>query len=200
MPLITGPGGSISGPGGSTSTLQNVPTVEPECLQAGDTLRFNKTLWNFSGPDWTLTYSLISPTLQPITFDTVSDGSTFEVNVPSATTAEWEVGTYLMTGTVSDGTDRFTVYQAEIRITPNAAAATDVVEYRSWCERTLALVELTLSGAIARRDISYSINGRSITAKTDKELFEARDYLKACLAQENSRGKNRRILTKFVRI
>lgn len=178
----------------------NIAKVEPEFFQSGDTLRFDKSLPDFSGPTWALTYSLVSPSLQPISFVTNSTGSIFSVTVLPAITSAWVAGLYQITGTVSDGTNRYTIYQSEITITPDTSIQTGTIDYRTFAEKMLAAVELTLTGAISRRDISYSINGRTITAKTDDELFKARDYFKACVTQEKSFGKNRKVLTKFTSI
>lgn len=178
--------------------MSAIATVEPTRFQAGDTLRFNKTIDAYPGPTWILTYNLVSP-VNPFQYIvTTSANATFEVNVPSAVTALYADGVYMMTGQVADGTDRYTIYQAEILITPNLGTSSNT-DYRSFNQRMLALIDSMIEGAIPRRDISYSVNGRTFTAKNDMDLLKARDYFVAAVAQELSLGKNRRILTRFVR-
>ena len=179
----------------------NIPDCEPLVFQAGDTMLFNRNLYDYPGSaGWVLTYTLVSGTLPVQTFATNSTTSTFQVNVAPAITAAWQPGVYLMTGTVSNGADRFTVYQGEITVNPNleALAPGATYDYRTWAAKSLAIIELVLSGALARDDATYMINGRSKTAKSNKELRDDRDYLKSCVAQESKFGKNRKILTRFL--
>jgi len=179
------------------SLIANVPLVEPLRFEAGSTLLFQKSFPDYSGTTWSLNYYLRSPALAAINIAATANGSDFLVNIPAATTASWAAGTYLMSGEVSLSPDRFTIYQNEIVIQPNAQAAS-TLDYQTWAQKTLAIVEAVISGAMARRDVSYSINGRSISSMTHIKLLESRAWLRAEIAQEKSFGKNRKILTRYV--
>ena len=175
----------------------DIPTVEPNKHQAGTTLLFKRALPDFPADTWTLTYELRSHINAPLTITATADGSNHSVNVAFATTVDWNAGEYLMTGYVTNGTQRHQVYQAKLEIT--AYSATEgTYEWRTYAVRMLALIEATIEGRVARSDVSYSINGRSFTPKSDDDLLKVRDYFRAEVNQEKRTGLNRKILGRFV--
>lgn len=178
----------------------DVPTREPTEHQAGTTLRFDRTLSDFPASDWTLAYSLRSSdgANAPIEITATADGNTHSVSVTAADSQIWNAGEYLMIGYVTEisGDEVYQVYRDLIQITP-WLGGTEPIEWRTYAQRMLALIESVLSGALSRRDVSYSINGHSFSAKTDADLLEARAYFKAEVAKEQNGGRRRKILTRF---
>ena len=175
----------------------DIPTVEPTKHQAGTTLLFSRSLPDFPANTWTLTYELRSHVNAPLSFTASANGTAHSVDVSFSTTADWNSGDYLMTGYVTDGTQRHQVYQSKIEITPYSATE-GTYEWRSYAVRMLALIEDTIAGRVARSDVSYSINGRSFTPKSDEDLLKVRDYFRAEVNQEKSAGRNRKILVRFI--
>ena len=169
----------------------------PNEFQAGDTLKFIYYHDQYSPPTWDLSYALRGLNLTAIDFNAVQDGNQWLVNVAPAATDLWQPGTYSASGYVTDGVDRFSVTGSEIVVLPNLFTETSY-DNRSYLEQILALIEATIAGTVTRSDISYSINGRNFTAKTDQQLLDARKQIKADIFQEQSKGKNRRVLTRFI--
>lgn len=171
------------------------PTVEPTELTVGNTWEWTRDFSDYPASDWTLVYYLTPTNGSVITITATADGDTHEVSVPASTTSGYAAGSYLFTGFVNDGVDRFEVYRSTITVKANPTTAHT---WKSYAQQMLDLIESTLSGAVARRDISYSINGRSFTAKTDSDLIKARNYFRAEVQHEASAGKNRKIVGRFV--
>ena len=176
----------------------DIPAYEPSVIEAGTSLIFTRTYPDYDPPTgWTLTYQLTSTTEAPITFAaTIVDGE-FKVDVPYGTTTTWTPGYYQMAGYVNNATERHRVYLGEIRILPiNDGIAS--YEWRTYNRQMLEMIETQLKTGIIDNAISYSINGRSFTAKSNTDLLAAYNYFKAAVAQETNAGKQRRILARFV--
>jgi hypothetical protein len=79
----------------------------------------------------------------------------------------------------------------------NACLSTTEQPAVTFAEKMLEKIEGVLTGRLGRDEITYSINGRSFTAKSDQQLLDARAWFRNEVNQERARGKNRRILTRF---
>lgn len=174
----------------------DIPTIEPSKHQAGTTLKFKRSLPDFPADTWTLTYELRSNENAPLTITASTDGNNYSINEAYSTTANWNAGEYLMTGYVTSATERHQVYQAAIEITPYTAGK-DVYQWRTFAEQMVAKAKLAIEGRIERTEISYSINGRSFTAKSDEDLYKALAYWENKVALEKTKGRNRKILVRF---
>ncbi len=177
------------------------PTIEPITLQAGDTLTFTKSFSDFGADDgWALTYRLVSRLgLTAIDVSATADGSDFEVNVPAATTALWGPGDYTLYGFVTKSPDRYQVYKGVFTVTPDPASV-DFVDSRSYLEKVLEKLEAVILNGVIREVIRYSYGGVSTEVQTMKDALDARDRIKALIAQENAAatGTQQKILTRFV--
>lgn len=177
----------------------DIPIVEPTEHQAGTTLKFDRSLPDFPSSAWTLSYSLRSDVAAPIDITASAQNSGHRVNESHTTTADWTAGDYLMTGyvTATDNSERHEVYCAEITIKPYTAGE-ETQDWKSFNRRMVDLIEDMLADRIPRDVVSYSVNGRSFTAKSNTELLDAYNYFKARLAHEERQGKTRRILIRRV--
>lgn len=176
------------------------PTVEPTSLQAGDTLNFIRKFADFPASTWTLSYRLVSRAgLSAIDIASTADGDSFEVNIPSATTAAYSAGDYTLFGYVTDGTDRFTVYRGNFTITPDPASES-FIDSRSYLEKVLEKLETVILDGVIREVIRYSYNGVSTEVQSMSQALDARDRIKALIAQEETlaNGRQQKILTRFV--
>ena len=173
------------------------PTIEPKTFQAGNTFTFTRTFADY-GTGWTLSYRLVSPTLPAIDIPASFASGTYTVAVASATTSGWAPGDYRMSGYVTDGTNRYSVYDDDLTITPDLGVEA-TADTRTWAEKTLADVEAMLAGSLVRPELSYSINGRTYSFRTTADLLRTRDYLRADIAHDRAQkaGHNRRIVVQF---
>jgi len=177
----------------------DIPLVEPTQHQAGTTLKFDRSLPDFPSTLWVLSYSLVSEAAAPINITATSNNSGHRVSVAHTTTVDWTAGDYLMTGyvTASDDSERHEVYCAEFTVKPYTAGE-ETQEWKSLNRKMVERIESMLLERIPRDVVSYSVNGRSFTAKSNGELLEAYNYFKARLANEQSQGGTRRILIRRV--
>ena len=177
----------------------SIPTVEPTVIEAGTSLIFTRDYPDFDSTLWTLTYQLVSTSEAPITITAVADGTGYKVEVAYTVTETWPEGEYLMSGYVTEiaGTERHKVYEARLTIKPKIYGA-ESFEFRTYNEQMVALIEEQLKSGIVRETISYSINGRSFTCKSNSDLLEAYNYFRAEVASEAAAGKTRKILARFV--
>ena len=180
----------------------DIPTVEPVLIQAGTTLRFNRSLPDFTADLWALAYALRShnTSAAPIDITAAANGTGHEITEAAATTADWLAGDYLMIGYVTDlatSLEKHEVYRAMFKVLPDVTN-NPTYEWRSYAQQMLDKVEAVLSGRLARDDSSYSINGRTFTAKSDNDLLLVRNYFRSEVARENNGGRRKKILTRFV--
>lgn len=177
-----------------------VPTTEPTVIHAGDSIHFERDIDDYSAADWTLTYRLLSMAgAAAITFTAAADGSKFEITVTSAVTAAWTAGEYTLIGYLTDGTSRVQVYSGKFSVLPDPATV-DHFDSRTYLERILALLEEVIEKGVIREVIRYSYGGVTTEVQSMKDALDARDRIKAAIAQEEAvaKGKQRRILTRFV--
>ena len=174
----------------------DIPTKEPSVIHAGMTLKFDRAFPDFPSDVWTLTYALRNATAAPIDITATANNTDHRVNETIATTQTWIPGTYQMLGHVTDGTEKHQVFCArvEVKLDPSLELNYD---HRTFAETMVDLIKLRLSGAASDDVISYSINGRSFTVKSDADLQTAYDYWQGRVNEERRRGTNRKILGRF---
>jgi hypothetical protein len=176
-----------------------VPTFEPVEIFAGDSIHFTKTLSDYPAGTWTLAYRLLSMQgATAVTLTATADGTDFDVAVTSAVTALWAAGEYTLIGYASYGTERVQVYSGKFTVRPDPATVSSY-DGRTYLERILALLEKVIEEGVIREVIRYSYGGASSEVQTMKDALDARDRIKAAIAQEAAQkgGKQRRILTRF---
>ena len=178
-----------------------VPTIEPTSIQAGNTLRFDRDFSDFPASTWALTYVLRSrlPGVASITITGVASDDTFEINESAATTAQWTPGDYTMVGYVTLSPDRYEVFRQQVTITPDVATLELPYDGRTFYERLLQQVRDVIESGVVREVIRYSFNGVSTEVQSLDDAFKAEAYLVSKVAQEKSKGKQRKVLTRFVR-
>lgn len=174
-----------------------VEDEEPSVITAGDSITWSKFYPEYPADVWTLQYWAKPVTGTGFQFAAIANGLDFLVTKDKTSSASLTPGDYLLVGFVSTATERHLVYSGKLTVLPNLGS-TAAYDGRSWAAKTLADVEAMLLGTMARSEISYSINGRSFTLRSTKDLLEARDYLRAEVAAESFGGRNRKILTRFV--
>ena len=178
----------------------DVPTFEPVEFNAGDTLAFDKSLPDFASASYTLTYYLVpsSGTGYSIVASAASGNVDFNIRVTAAVTATYSPGSYKLTGYISDATSRYKIYDGDCEVLPNTGSDTGY-DFRSWAEKRLVDVEATIASLLVRLESEYSINGRHQVNRSLRELQEQRHSLLAEIANAKSKGRNRKILGRFVR-
>jgi hypothetical protein len=176
-----------------------VPTSEPTEHQAGNSLAWTKTLSDYPASAWTLTY-YIPPSnagQAPISITATPDGDDFSIAVTAADTTAWEAGSYWLAGYVSNTTERYQVYFGPLTITANIAGMEtgNAFDGRTQSQRLLAKAIAAYEDAL-RAVAEYGFNG--VHSKLQLEaLSKEIDRLTDKVTQEQSTGRNRKILARF---
>ena len=135
--------------------------VEPTEICAGDSAVWTRTVLGYaSSQGWTLTYYLqmAGNAVIPVVATADPDGSSYDVNVPGATTGGWAAGQYawkaVITGTGANLGQRFTVDWAELVVRPDPTRTYDPRSHARKCyEAVTAVLEGRMGDPITRYKI-----------------------------------------------
>lgn len=172
-----------------------IPTVEPTELVIGDTWTWKRVLSDYPPSVWTLTYRLVPQSGSVIAFSATDSSGDHLVSVSAATTSAYTSGDYRLIGSVTGNSERYEIYRGNVTVHPDVTAAYD---YRTYWETIVDTCKEALTGAAGRSEVSYSINGRSRTAKTHDEILSLLAYAQNQVFLESSKGRNRKILGRFI--
>lgn len=179
-----------------------IPTTEPTTVNAGDTIRWTKTLPDYpASAGWVLTYTLLNAASK-VTITATASGSDHAVNVSAATSATWTAGDYAWRAQVALAGDVFTVGEGRITVAPSFGAAT--LDTRSSARRALEAVEAYLADPSNLTAAKYMIAGRSLDRFPLPDLWAHRDRLRFEVAREDAATRaaaglpdNRRVFVRF---
>ena len=153
----------------------NAATIEPEKIVAGDRLIWKRTDLNadYDNSAFTLKYSarLEGSGSTEIEITASASGDDYLVEVASATTASYTVGTYRWQMYITRNSDsqRLTLDSGTWEVVANRDAAT--TDPRSHARIMVEKIESVLEGRPDADVSSYSINGRSLTKIAIPELM-----------------------------
>jgi hypothetical protein len=179
-----------------------IPTIEPSLITAGDTLKWVKTLADYSAADgWVLSYVFINAAAK-FSITATASGSDFAVTVAAATTAAYAAGAYDWRAQVSKSGEVYTVSTGRATVKPAFSVAT--LDGRSQARTSLEAIEAMLQGRASSAVHEYEIAGRRLKYIPVPELLQLRDALRADVAREDTAariasglGDNRRIYVRF---
>lgn len=164
--------------------MADIPTTEPSIVNAGDTVRWTKTLADHPATDgWVLAYTFINAAGK-FTLTASASGVDHAVNAAPATTNAWPAGDYDWRAQVSKAGDVFTV--AEGRITVRASFGASTLDARSTARKALEAVEAYLANSNNISAAEYQIAGRQLRRFNLPELWAHRDRLRQEVAREDA--------------
>lgn len=164
--------------------MADTPTTEPLVVNAGDTVRWTKTLADYPASDgWALTYTFINAAGK-FTVAASASGADHAVNASAATTATWPAGDYDWRAQASKAGDVFTVAEGRITVRPSFGAAT--LDARSSARKALEAVEAYLANSNNLSAAEYQIAGRQLRRYSLPELWSHRDRLRQEVAREDA--------------
>lgn len=141
---------------------QSIPTAEPAVLQAGDTLKWRRTLPDYpASAGWVLAYRLINAAAR-IDIAAAAEGDDHLVTVPAATSAAWSDGDYTWTAFVTKAGERFTVGTGRVTVRPDLAAMPAGFDARSTARKALDDLRAALAAWISSNGHiqEYEVAGR----------------------------------------
>jgi len=148
-----------------------IGTALPTTFTAGDTLKFQITLDEYSAADWTLYYVLVKSDTQ-ITFNSSASGTAFLVNVAKATTANWSAGEYRFTAYVADATERKTVDSGAIEILTDISQESSGYDDRSHVKIVLDALESVIEGKASSDTMMTKVGDRSLSRMSASEIYD----------------------------
>ena len=161
-----------------------IPTTEPASINAGDTVKWLKTLTDYpASAGWLLAYVLINAAGK-VTFSASVQGDDHLVNVGAATSTAWQAGAYDYRAQVSKNGEVYTVGCGRIVI--NAAFGSATLDARSQARQALEAIEATLTGRASSATAEYEIAGRKMKFIPFPELLALRDRLRQDVAREDA--------------
>jgi hypothetical protein len=166
-----------------------IPTTEPTKFRAGDTIKWTKTLADYSAADsWILSYSIrgsIDVDDSDVTVSTHSNGTDFSVVIASTFTSTMTAGTYWWLARVTLSGEVFTVDQGTFTVTTDIQAADGgSFDGRSAVKVRLDSVQSAIDTLITNKMASYNLDGRTTTYLDLPSLMTERDRLKQEYASE----------------
>ncbi len=168
-----------------TDINQDYLKVEPQQANAGTTWRWTRSFTDFPANTWTLTYYFREVTGK-YSFDIVAtnDNNAFQVNLDSTVTDDYAPGVYSGQGFVSNGNDRFLVYENQLEVATDFKHQGVGKDTRSHAQKVLQAIKGLLEGKFTEDASSYSIAGRSITKLSPAELIDAKNYYESLVVSE----------------
>lgn len=179
-----------------------IPTIEPTTVNAGDTIRWTRTLPDYpASAGWVLAYTLLNAASK-ITITSAASGDDHAVNVAAATSAAWVAGDYAWRAQVSKSGEVYTVGEGRMTVAPSFGAAT--LDTRSSARKALEAVEAYLADPSNLTAAKYEIAGRSLDRFPLTDLWSHRDRLRFEVAREDAAARvaaglpdTRRVFVRF---
>lgn len=154
-----------------------VPITEPLVVTAGDLVTWKRSLPDYPANDgWVLSYALTKSSVR-ITFSASASGADHLVSVTASTSAGWTAGAYLMQGYVTKAatSERYRVFEANIEILTNLAAASSGYDGRSHAKKCLDAIEAVLESRATKAIQSWSGLEQSFSLIPTADLLTMRD-------------------------
>jgi hypothetical protein len=165
-----------------------IPTCEPTSIVAGDTVKWTRSLSDYSAADgWSLTYAIRGVGSVDVEAATDTDGVGFAVTLSAQNSAKLAAGQYQFIGYVfsaDDPPEQYTVFgPVSLTVLPNIgdAKAGELVLDE---EKELALINAQIQELLASPNESYSIGGRAAAKRKLADLYQARGIVIARLGRK----------------
>lgn len=179
---------------GNAFDSANYLTSEPEELVIGDRWTWKRPdlAIDYPSSDYTVSYTADKQGAGTTTFSITATGTEHTVEVASATTAGYTPGTYAWQLYVTRTSDsqRKSIASGTWSVIANLSAST--ADPRSHVKKVLDAIEATIEGRASIDQMSYSIQGRTLSRTPLADLLKLRDDYKSEYAAElnNERRKH----------
>ncbi len=157
---------------GDSATWKDAPTVD----------NARRAL---SPPSWTLKYAIRGA--QTLDLTATQDGTDWTTSISKAQSAALTAGRYYWQAYVENGSERITIGNGQLDITPNLSTASAGAELRTQSKQDLDAVQAAMRAMIAGGAVQkYMIHGRQVEKMTMADLIQLESKLKATVARENA--------------
>lgn len=185
------------------------PNFEPEKITAGVTASWTRSFPDYPASVWTLSYALVKMDPaggagQSIRFVAAASGDDFLVNVGPAVSQGYAPGDYKARAYVTDGVNRYQVWEGEFTIEADFAAAAPG-DVRTHARKVLDAIEAVLEKRGTQQILEWTVEGVQLRRATVQDLMTLRDRYVTIVRKEEAmdrvragKASGRRILTRFV--
>lgn len=156
----------------------------PTNIVAGDTYTWQVSCPDYPASDgWALKVTITNVTIRKqIDAATASDGKSFDVTLPSATSDDLTVvGPYTITEVVWRGTgaslERHTVYTGTVNVTADMTTSGTAADLRTHARKVLEAIEAAIEGRATRGQLDTTVIGdRQVKYLAPGELLKWRSF------------------------
>ena len=169
--------------------MLTIPTQEPSSVIAGDTVKWLKSLSDFSALDgWSLAYQLINKN-HKITINAIPHGADFLINESAISTAAWIADEYAYRAQVSKAGEIYTVASGTIFVKPsyNVNNLNTHSQARTILEGLMAAYQVAVTDRAFVQE--YEIAGRRMKFMNMADWIKAIDYWRAEVSAEERADK-----------
>lgn len=156
--------------------MADVPTDHPESLAAGDTLKFERFLADYSSDDgWSLTYFVRGrDTGMALSYTGTPYQGGWRFAVGKDVTVGWTTGQYRYEAYVYKAGERHKVDFGRFEITPDFQLGVGGLDIRTTNEKILDAIIATIQGTASSAEQQMSIGNKSISRFSPMELEDLR--------------------------
>ncbi|HWT00204.1 MAG TPA: hypothetical protein VN256_08150 [Pyrinomonadaceae bacterium] len=174
----------------------SISTFEPTEITAGSTLKWVKSLLDYPASEGYVLKYYFRGAGTGFDATATADGDDFEVNVPTATTAQMAAGTYYWQAEVSLSGEKFIVDTGEVKVKASlaATAAGDAFDGRSEAKKILDAIDAMLKGKATLDQQEYSIGNRALKRIPIPDLLSLRKHYAQLVARERRVAKGAPLL------
>lgn len=179
--------------------MATIPTTEPEKITAGDTVKWYKSVTDYTPDTATLTYRFVpqftdssDAAIDP-TSVTGADNSDdrWLVTVSAAVSGALDPGDYKWYAQIIDGTEVYTVDSGTFTVFPDPTATS--YDARTHVKKTLDAINAVIEGKATKDQEAWTVEGRSVSRYSFESLMALRDkyqvyYREELAAEKIARG------------
>ncbi len=184
----------------------STPEQVPASLVAGDLWAWERDLSaDYPASTWNGVW-YFENAYKTFSVTAVASGDVFTASHAAATTAGYKPGRYRWQFVVTNGSDRRSIEQGYLEVTPDPAAA-GTTDRRTHARRVLDAIEATIEGSASNDQLSISLGGRSLARRSLSELLELRTQYRLEVQEEESAedvaaglGSKKRIFVRLNRV
>ncbi len=158
--------------------MVEIATIEPASIVIGDTVKWKKSLSNYKASDgWTLKYVLKD--VNTINITASASGDDYSIEISAATTAAWSAGTYFWRSYVEKAAEKYSQQEGIIQVKAGTSSISGIYEEYKHVTEVLTALEATIKNKASLDQLSYSINGRSLSRMTPDDVIKWRNFYRA---------------------
>ena len=174
--------------------MADVPTDHPATLAAGDTLKFEKYLSDYSSNDgWSMSYFVRGrDTGMRIAYTGTPYNGGWRFAVGKDVTVGWTTGEYRYEAYVYKYGERHTVEFGRSTVTPDFQLGTGGLDIRTTNEKILDAIIATIQGTATTAEQQMSIGNKSISRFSPLELEDLRGRYEYYVRRERAAEDRRK--------